>query len=120
MKMVRIMKESIDGSYLYHATYRPLIPSIKRSGLGSNVDVKAWEDSKDGVVYFAIDPDIAYSYAETSELVPEEWLDNIVILEVGLNVLDIEKIYKDENNLGNHGTVEYHGIVQWDQIEVLG
>jgi RNA:NAD 2'-phosphotransferase (TPT1/KptA family) len=59
---------------LYHATYKALLPKIRKSGLG-NTKKTYWEDSKPGIVYLAADPDIAESYAEANENCPEEWLD---------------------------------------------
>ena len=53
--------------YLYYATYKPFLNSIKLKGLG-NINRKMYSDSKGkGVVYLADDADIAISYAEESE-----------------------------------------------------
>ena len=51
---------------LYHASYGPLADSIQQSGLGGDRDTM-WEDSVRGTVYLALDPEIAFSYAETSD-----------------------------------------------------
>jgi hypothetical protein len=110
----KTVSESTDmPAVLYHATYRPLLPSIKQHGLGgSGSEQKRWEDSMSGTVYLAANPDIAESYAETSETVPDEWLDDIVILTVDTNKLDPSKFSMDVNVLDNTGdTVEYHGII---------
>jgi hypothetical protein len=65
-----------------------------------------------GTVYLAANPDIAESYAETSETVPDEWLDDIVILAIDTGKLDHSKFSMDVNVLDNTGdTVEYHGII---------
>ena len=97
---------------LYHATYEDLIPSIERFGLGGKSSGYEWEDSKKGVVYLATDPEIAISYAETNEEVPEDWLDNIVVFEVDSDKLDSYKLNVDQNVQDNDGsTYEYHGII---------
>jgi hypothetical protein len=97
---------------LYHATYEPYLPSIMRSGLGAEIPMKNWEDSEDGVVYLATESDVAVSYAETSDAVPEEYLDQIVVLAIDVEQLDLENIFIDGNVVDNDGaTMEYHGIV---------
>ena len=99
---------------LYHATYRNLIPSIEQHGLGGGTSGKEWADSKRGVVYLAVDPCVAESYAEANEDVPEEWVDDIVVFGVKLDSLDRSKLFIDENVLDNDGaTVEYHGIIPY-------
>lgn len=105
--------ESVDiPSVLYHATYRPLLKSIKQHGLGGDRARAKWEDSVPGVVYLALDPNVAESYAESSEAVPDEWLDEIVILKISTAGLDRSKLKIDQNVLGNAGdTLEYHGVI---------
>ena len=71
----KLEKSSVDEKlsipkYLYHATYKPFLKSIKEKGLGNTR--KKWSDSASGVVYLATDEDVAYSYAENAE-----WLDDI-------------------------------------------
>jgi hypothetical protein len=98
---------------LYHATYRPLLGSIKKNGLGgAGSEVKKWEDSVPGIVYLALDPNVAESYAETSENVPDEWLDEIVVLKIDTAKLDKSKFRLDRNVQGNTGdTLEYDGVI---------
>jgi hypothetical protein len=96
---------------LYHATYRPLLKSITAQGLGGNAAQAKWHDSKPGVVYLAKDPEVARSYAETSDIVPEEWLDHIVVLAINTSVLDQRKIHPDRNVLDDDSTMEYHGVI---------
>lgn len=104
---------------LYHATYRPLLKSITKHGLGNEIYSKRmWSDSKPGVVYLAKDKDVAESYAESSEKVKEEWLDEIVILKIDIDDLDKTKLKIDENVKENQGdTLEYHGIIKKFDIE---
>jgi len=96
--------------YLYHATYKPLIKSIIANGLGATTR-KNWEASKSNVVYLAKDPFVAESYAEISESVPDEWVDNIVILKIDTSKLDRTQFYMDRNNQDG-STIEYHGIIR--------
>ena len=104
--------------YLYHATYRPLLKSIVKNGLG-NTTRKNWSDSKQGVVYLAKDLNVAESYAEENEnLKNEDWLDEIIILKIDINDLDKTKLKIDSNVQDNQGdTLEYHGTIK--NFEVL-
>ncbi len=106
--------------YLYHATYRPLLKSIKTHGLGGSGAQAKWEDSKPGVTYLALDADVAESYAESSDVVPDEWLDKIVILKISTRGLDTSKFKLDSNVLDNEGdTLEYHGVIPISNISVV-
>jgi hypothetical protein len=106
------VNEESAPEILYHATYRPLLKSIKQHGLGGDKAQAKWEDSKPGVVYLAIDPNVAESYAESSDVVPDEWLDQIVVLKVNASQLDQSKLKLDSNVIDNQGdTLEYHGVI---------
>ena len=107
--------------YLYHATYKPLLDSIKEHGLG-NTDITFWDDSQPGVVYLAIDPDIAQSYAETNENCDEDWLDQIVVLKIATKDLDRDKLQIDSNvrvEDDQATTFEYHGVIPFDKCEIV-
>jgi pyrimidine deaminase RibD-like protein len=105
-------------SVLYHATYKPRLKSIKLKGLGAG-GKRNWEDSQRGVVYLTLDPNVAESYAETSDMVPDEWLDSIVILKIATAGLDPNKFHIDSNVQDNTGdTVEYHGIIPPSNISL--
>ena len=106
------MKENFADGTLYHATYKPLLKSIQANGLGGGGAQAKWTDSKPGVVYLAKDPDVAVSYAETSDEVPEEWLDQIVVLAISTDSLDTSKLKDDENVLDDNSTLEYHGVIK--------
>lgn len=102
-----------DGSnILYHATYRPLLKSIRSQGLGGSAAQAKWEDSEPGVTYLARDPEVARSYAETSDMVPEEWLDDIVILAIDASRLDPRRLRRDRNVQDDDSTLEYHGVIK--------
>ena len=109
-KKKKKLNESND--ILYHATYKPLLKSIQKNGLGGSGAQTNWEDSKPGVVYLAKDPDVAYSYAETNDVVPDSWLDQIVILSIPINNLNLNKLHNDENVIDDDSTFEYHGIIK--------
>ena len=112
MRAIEFITESVNTQILYHATYRPLLKSIKQHGLGGDKAQAKWEDSKPGVVYLATDPDVAESYAESSDVVPKEWLDKIIILKIDASKLDQSKLISDQNVLDNEGdTLEYHGVI---------
>ena len=102
--------------FLYHATYEPLLGSIKTKGLGVTSETN-WEDSKPGVVYLSSDPFVAESYAETSERVPEEWLDQIIVLKIRTSNLDSNKLFSDENVIDGQDTLEYHEVIPPENIE---
>ena len=105
-------------SVLYHATYKPRLKSIKLKGLGAG-GKRNWEDSKSGVIYLALDPNVAESYAESSDMVPDEWLDQIVILKISTVGLDPSKFSIDSNVQDNTGdTVEYNGVIPVSNISL--
>jgi hypothetical protein len=71
---------------------------------------------------------VAESYAEESEYIdsvedPDDYLDNIIILEVDTSKLDSSKLYIDENVLldadEEGSTWEYHGIIPWEAIKIF-
>ena len=116
-------------SILYHATYRPYLDSILKKGLQSGISPANWEFSEN-VVYLSSDIDEAISYTETSDIVPEDYLDQIVILAIDVSQLDVSKLVIDENVLYNmpldtstednirnknipdkESLFEYHGVI---------
>lgn len=102
---------------LYHATYAPRLKSIMTFGLGAKRK-KNWEDSNPNVVYLADDPYIAESYAEEAELVSEDYLNQIVILEIDSEDLDSELLETDSNVIDGENTYEYWGIVPPEYLEI--
>ena len=108
---------------LYHASYGPLADSIQQSGLGGDRDTM-WDDSVRGTVYLAVDPDIAFSYAETSDdawdrFETDEGLE-IVTFEIDTAQLDPSRFNIDQNVIGNAGdTLEYYGIVPPSALKVV-
>ena len=104
-------------SVLYHATYKQRLKNIKLTGLGAG-GKRNWPDSRPGVVYLALDPHVAESYAETAlDDLDADW--DIVILQVSTNGLDSNKFHLDSNVQDNEGdTVEYHGIIPPSNISL--
>lgn len=112
------VKESVNvPPIVYHATYKPLFSKIKQNGLDTTKSKKAWEDSKPGLVYLATDIDVAGSYAEASEMVPDSYIDNIIVLHIDTSKLDLSKLSIDKNVQDNDGdTLEYNGVIPYDAI----
>ncbi len=116
IKLIDILKENAQ-QYYYHATYRPLLKKIKEKGLDTRDSKKAWDDSVPGYVYLAKDLDVAASYAETSETVPDSWLDQIIILTIDASKLDPNKLFDDENVRNEStDTVEYRGVIPFNAV----
>ena len=52
-------------------------------------------------------------------MVPESWLDNIIILKVDTNKLDKSKLFIDQNVQDNKGdTLEYRGVIPWEALSL--
>ena len=107
--------------YLYHATFKPLLKKIKSEGLGGVSVKQLWDFSKIGVVYLALDANVAYSYAEIgfdeNDDIPESWKDEIIVLVIDTENLDKTKFYLDSNVLDNEGdTIEYHGLIPFNHV----
>lgn len=116
IKLKDLLLEDVQ-QYLYHATYKPLLKKIKEKGLDTRDSKKAWDDSVPGYVYLAKDLDVAASYAESSDIVPDEWLDQIIVLTIDSSKLDQDKIFDDENVRNETtDTVEYRGVIPWSAV----
>lgn len=102
---------------MYHATYQPHLASILEWGLGGApaAPPRNYPDSRPGVVYLATSADLARSYAETSDEVPDEWLDAIVVLAVDTAQLDPKALAPDSNVRRSVNetpeTFEYQGVI---------
>ena len=87
------------GRYLYHATDKDNLESIKKHGLLINPPKHAYAHeigvgSLEGKIFLAFDSDVAESYAETSDECPDE----IVILKIDIDALDQKEFGYDWNN----------------------
>lgn len=113
-------------SKLYHATYGEYLESIKRKGLIPRYHC-TWRDCQWGI-YLADDPYEAESYAEVApddnSNIPEEYIDDIVILEIDSARLDQSKLDIDphvqwnENPL-NISTFIYKDSIPFSSISIL-
>jgi hypothetical protein len=106
-------------AFLYHATYRPYLRKIKAEGLHGDNPQKNHEDSQHGLVYLALTPEVAASHAEASETVPDEYLEQIVVLQVATAGLDPALLHADRNVIGDGGTFEYAGRVPPQHLKVV-
>lgn len=109
---------TLGQPYLYHATYAPLIESIKRNGIDSSLSQFNWIDSKVGVNYLSRDPFIAFNYAKASSTVPESYLREIVILTISSSKLDKMKLFSATNTtcFDDDSTIECRNVVPYDSI----
>lgn len=111
--------------WLFHATYRPYLAQILAQGLGGAPvpPPRNYEDSEGGVVYLAASAEVALSYAETSEAVPAEWLDDIVVLQVDVPQLEAARVLPDRNVRldadESPQTFEYRGVVPAAALRLL-
>jgi hypothetical protein len=101
---------------LYHATFGELIPSIAEKGLIPRFH-EVWEDCEWGI-YLASCPYLAESYCETAESVPEEWLDDIVVLRINVEGLDLEPDPHQEGDFTNlyKGEIPKEAILNLDEV----
>ena len=116
-----IIAESPIPIHLYHATYKPLLPSIKESGLIKNSQNKNYEDSKD-FIYLATDKNTAESYAETSDVVQEEWIDQIIIFKIDTDKLDLNQLSIDKNlqQETKVSTYQYNKDIPFSDLKIEG
>lgn len=115
------VSDIIGTDTLYHATYKPYWEEIKRSGALRPKAHSNWDISGD-FIYLSRDPDNAFSYAETSELVPEGYLDQIVVLEINANKLNLDLLDCDHNQAyGAEGyDVDYEDPQTWEEMQYAG
>ena len=92
------IEDVCDAKYLYHATYKPYFREIKKSGYILPGVHKNWEISND-VIYLCRHEDNAVDYAETAEDVPEEFLNQIIVLVIDTNKLDLNALDIDHNQV---------------------
>ena len=105
----------------YHATYKALLPSIKKKGLDTRKVDLAWEDSKRGIIYLSNDPNVAEDYTETAENISDEIYDSgIVILKIASKGLNLKKLHDDRNVRSGQpsDTYEYRGTIPWSKIKI--
>ena len=86
---------------LYHATFKALIPSIKKSGIISGDSKYRNIGGSERGLYLGDSPEYAASMVEVRENdnIPKEWFDEIVILTIDTSKLDLSKLDSDPNVL---------------------
>lgn len=106
---------------LYHATYGKYLKGIMKYGL-NRMSQKNW-DISENYIYLAVDPDVAISFAESSDTVPEEYLDDIVLLGVDEDSLDMGLLEPDSNIILDDGedpySFQYAGDIPASAIKVV-
>jgi len=95
IKLKDILNEVLDDvpRLLYHATFKALLPTIKKQGIIS-------DGSKYRGVYLGYSPEYASSLVEYSEKdnIPKEWFNEIVILTIDTSKLNLSKLERDPND----------------------
>lgn len=109
----------IGTDSLYHATYKPYWEEIKKSGRLKSGIHSNWEGLSDGgLIYLSKDYDNAVSYAETAEDIPEEFLDQIIVLEIDADKLDLDSLDLDHNQAyRNYDEVNIEDPFTWVELE---
>lgn len=127
MAEATLMNDEIPEK-LYHGTFRPLLDEILTDGIipgGKDTQNFDWAGK---FVYLAETAGNAISFVEVSENedIPEEWFDDIIVLEIDVSKLDLTKMSPDENwnpstGEGDEGyrSFQYGGIISPDSITVL-
>jgi hypothetical protein len=123
MKIKELFTEEVANvpDKLYHATFKPYLKKIMSVGLIPNKKRKAWVGSRN-VVCLSDDQEVALSFAEEADNVPEDYVDYIEILEVDTSKIDKSKLFYDANVATNSPTnayLEYHGIILPSAIRIL-
>ena len=115
------IEELLDAPYLYHATYKPYFEQIKKDGYIKPGIHNNWDISDPHFIYLSKDPEDAISFAESAENVPEEYLDQIVLLRIDPKYLDINKIDIDHNQSYPYdGDIDPDYPETWVQFEYEG
>ena len=105
--------------WLYHATFRTNLKSIKELGLGAK-QRKNWEISRDNVVCFASDPDIANDFCECAEDVSDSVFNSgIIVLAVKVSDLNLKLLSRDKNILDDSNCFVYKGIIDANKLYVI-
>ena len=103
---------------LYHATFKDLLPLIKKNGLG-NSPYKNWNDSDNKFVYLASDPYEAESYCEATEEENDYVDSDIIIFEIDTKLLDKSKLHKDKNVIDGETTFQYEGVIPFNILKIF-
>ena len=102
---------------LYHATFKALMPSIKKNRIISGDSKYRNIGGNEIGVYLGDSPEYAASMVEVSENdnIPKEWFDEIVILTIDTSKLNLSKFDSDLNALPPVWQDEYDDTVPLDE-----
>ena len=110
----------LNTDTLYHATYKPYWEEIKKEGFIRPGAHQNWGDTfktKDNI-YLSKDYYNALSYAETAEEVPEELLNQIIILEISADKLDIDHLDPDYNQVYDYDSeAQIEDPLTWVELQ---
>ena len=119
IKLKDILNEVLEDvpRLLYHATFKALMPSIKKSGIISGDSKYRNIGGNEIGVYLGDSPEYAASMVEVSENdnIPKEWFDEIVILTIDTSKLNLSKFDSDLNALPPVWQDEYDDTVPLDE-----
>lgn len=104
---------------MYHATFKPYLSSIFKHGLKPDMPHKSWRYSHD-VVCLSPTPEVAESYAENADEVPDDFINEVVILQVDMNQLNPKLLFRDRNVRDESDSAyEYRGVIPPQAIKVF-
>ena len=111
------VSELIGSKVVYHATYKPYWEEIKKEGFIKPGKHQNWNISQ-SYIYLSKDYYNALSYAETAEDVPEELLDQIVVLEIDADKLDVDHLDPDHNQVYDYdGEIQLEDPLTWVELQ---
>ena len=111
------VSELIGSKVVYHATYKPYWEEIKKEGFIKPGKHQNWSISQ-SYIYLSKDYYNALSYAETAEDVPEELLNQIVVLEIDADKLDVDHLDPDHNQVYDYdGEVQLEDPLTWVELQ---
>lgn len=104
--------------WLYHATFRKNIASIREKGLGGKHN-KNWDISMIGVVCLALDPNDANDYCECAEDVSDSVYESgIIVFAINTQDLDTRKLMQDPN-IRDMESYIYQGIIPAEKLYII-
>lgn len=116
---------------LYHATISSNINSIKRYGLGGKISKKRFWDYENTVyehikrgIFLTDDPWVASDFIEASEFYDDLTDENdnikIIVFEIDINDIDINKLQKDQNMKSDEEfTWFYDGVIPYNKLKIV-
>ena len=116
------VSDLIGTDTLYHATYQPYWEEIKKFGRIKPGVHSNWGSNfqTDQAVYLSRDFDDAVDFAETAESTPQEYLKDIVVLEIDANKLDFDLLDIDRNQAYGYNDVNVEDPLSWVEFSYSG